>query len=724
MSQMDQFIQAFKQEAYELLTELEAKLLELEERPDDIEVINAIFRALHTIKGSGGMFGFDDISKFTHHLENAYDLIRSNKLSVTTSIIDITLKSVDQIRVMLAADPGDTSYTAKNASIVSAVEHIIEGNNEEAEPVAVVAHSEPVEEKIPVPDIPVEKTHNETQPEAPSTGEEKTYRIRFKPACDIFLTGNNPVRILNELRELGTCKIFAYGDSIPLLKELNPEHSYTLWDIIITTSAPIEAVKDVFIFVEGESLLQFEELKPEFADDNKKLGDILIERGDMKPEDVAKVRDLQRKFGEVAVAAGVVSAEKIQAALVEQQHVRDIAETQKKEEIATIRVQSEKLDQLVDLVGELVTLQARLNQLSLKTVDNELIAIAEESERLTSSLRDSTMSIRMVQIGSTFSKFKRLVRDLSAELGKEIDLETSGAETELDKTVIEKLNDPLVHIIRNCIDHGIERPDDRIAKGKARRGVVHLSAVHSGASVQIKIRDDGRGLNKEAIFNKAVERGVISDDAKLTDKETYELIFMPGFSTAEKITNVSGRGVGLDVVKSAIESLRGSIDITSQPGVGTTMILNLPLTLVIIDGLLVRIAEDHYVIPLSNVEECVALTAEERVAGHEKRVINIRGEIVPYIRLRERFGMNGELPSIEQIVIVRIEGKRIGYVVDHVIGENETVIKSLGGLYKHVAELSGATILGDGRVALILDVYKLAEGAESEYAELFAEKGV
>lgn len=721
MSQMDQFIQAFKQEAYELLTELESKLLELEERPDDIDVVNAIFRALHTIKGSGGMFGFDDISRFTHHLENAYDLIRSNKLSVSTAIIDITLQSVDQIRVMLAADPGDTTYAGKNTSIVSTVERIIEGIAEEPETSKAVVEENGIEEKISTPEVVIDIPQTDTRNETASASEEKTFRIRFKPACDIFLTGNNPVRILNEMRELGKCKIFAYGDSIPTLEELNPEHSYTLWDIIITTSASIEAVKDVFIFVEGESLLQFEELKPEFAEDNKKLGDILIERGDMKPEDVAKVRDLQRKFGEVAVAAGVVSAEKIQSALIEQQHVRDIAETQKKEEIATIRVQSDKLDQLVDLVGELVTLQARLNQLSLKTNDSELLSIAEESERLTSSLRDSTMSIRMVQIGSTFSKFKRLVRDLSSELGKEIDLETTGGETELDKTVIEKLNDPLVHIIRNCIDHGIERPDERLAKNKNRKGVIHLSAIHSGASVQIKVTDDGRGLNKDAIFKKAVERGVIAQDAHLSDKEVFELIFMPGFSTAEKITNVSGRGVGLDVVKSAIESLRGSIDITSQPGIGTTMVLSLPLTLVIIDGLLVRIAEDHYVIPLSNVEECVALTAEDRAAGHEKRVINIRGEIVPYIRLRERFRVTSDLPEIEQIVIVRIEGKRIGFVVDHVIGENETVIKSLGGLYKHVSELSGATILGNGRVALILDVYKLSDGAEADYSHSFAE---
>jgi len=700
MGQMDQFVQAFKSEAYELLADLETKLLELEERPEDQEVINSIFRALHTIKGSGGMFGFDDISHFTHHIENAYDAIRSGKMSVSTDIIDATLHSVDQIRTMLVADPGDSSYMAKNNAIVQKIQSLMSGT----------IAAEPASEKQTVV-VPAE-TVNVT---VDAQKEKKAFRIRFKPQCEIFLTGNNPMRILDELRELGPCKVFAYGDDIPLLADINPEHSYTLWDIILTTSEPIDTIKDVFIFVESDSLLQFEELHAEYAEDNKKLGDILIERGDIKPEDVAKVRDLQKKFGEVAVEAGVVSAEQVQSALIEQQHVRDLSESQKKEEVPSIRVQSEKLDQLVDLVGELVTLQARLNQLSITTSNPEMMSIAEESERLTSSLRDSTMSIRMVQIGATFSKMKRLIRDLSQELGKEIDLETSGSETELDKTVIEKLNDPLVHIVRNCIDHGIESPEDRVAKGKERRGIVHLSAIHSGASVQIRIRDDGKGLNKEAIFKKALERGVIQEDAKLTDKEIYELIFMPGFSTAEKITNVSGRGVGLDVVKSAIEALRGSIDIVSETGIGTTMTLNLPLTLVIIDGLLVSIGEDSYVIPLSNVEECVALTKEEREASHDRRVINIRGEIVPYIRLRERFAIRSELPDIEQIVIVRIEGKRIGLVVDHVVGENETVIKSLGGLYKHIPELSGATILGDGRVALIIDVFKLTEGATSDY---------
>ena len=700
MGQMDQFVQAFKSEAYELLADLETKLLELEERPEDQEVINSIFRALHTIKGSGGMFGFDDISHFTHHIENAYDAIRSGKMSVSTDIIDATLHSVDQIRTMLVADPGDSSYMAKNNAIVQKIQSLMSGT---------IAAEPSSEKQTAVVSAEIVNVAIDAQKE------KKAFRIRFKPQCEIFLTGNNPMRILDELHELGQCKVFAYGDDIPLLADINPEHSYTLWDIILTTSEPIDTIKDVFIFVESDSLLQFEELHAEYAEDNKKLGDILIERGDIKPEDVAKVRDLQKKFGEVAVEAGVVSAEQVQSALIEQQHVRDLSESQKKEEVPSIRVQSGKLDQLVDLVGELVTLQARLNQLSITTSNPEMMSIAEESERLTSSLRDSTMSIRMVQIGATFSKMKRLIRDLSQELGKEIDLETSGSETELDKTVIEKLNDPLVHIVRNCIDHGIESPEDRVAKGKERRGIVHLSAIHSGASVQIRIRDDGKGLNKEAIFKKALERGVIQEDAKLTDKEIYELIFMPGFSTAEKITNVSGRGVGLDVVKSAIEALRGSIDIVSETGIGTTMTLNLPLTLVIIDGLLVSIGEDSYVIPLSNVEECVALTKEEREASHDRRVINIRGEIVPYIRLRERFAIRSELPDIEQIVIVRIEGKRIGLVVDHVVGENETVIKSLGGLYKHIPELSGATILGDGRVALIIDVFKLTEGATSDY---------
>jgi two-component system, chemotaxis family, sensor kinase CheA len=338
--------------------------------------------------------------------------------------------------------------------------------------------------------------------------------------------------------------------------------------------------------------------------------------------------------------------------------------------------------------------------------------LAEEVERLTAELRDNTMSIRMLPIGITFSKFKRLVRDLTGELGKEIELRTTGAETELDKTVIERLSDPLVHLIRNSIDHGIEAPEVREAAGKPRQGTIHLSAAHSGAYVLIQIKDDGAGLDAAAIRAKAVEKNMIAPDAGLTDKELFTLILQPDFSTAKKVSSVSGRGVGMDVVKKAIDALRGSIEIESRNGAGTTITLKLPLTLAIIDGFLTRIGAEHFIFPLSSVEECIELNRETASAFSGRHLVNVRGHVVPFIRLREQFTMIEDAPAIEQVVIVREDSRRVGFVVDTIVGEHQTVLKSLGKFYRDVEGISGATILGDGTVALILDVPKLVRLAE------------
>jgi two-component system chemotaxis sensor kinase CheA len=379
-----------------------------------------------------------------------------------------------------------------------------------------------------------------------------------------------------------------------------------------------------------------------------------------------------------------------------------------------VRVGTDKLDTLVDLVGELVTVQARLSQKAGTGHDSDLLNIAEEVERLTGELRDNTMGIRMVPIGATFSKFKRLVRDLSSELGKEVLLTTDGSETELDKTVIERLNDPLVHIIRNGIDHGIEPAGTRAAAGKSPQGTVHLSAVHSGAHVLIKISDDGKGLDPDLIRAKAVEKGLITADAELSQGEIFSQIFTPGFSTAKEVTDVSGRGVGMDVVKRSVEALRGSIEIDSKKGAGTTIILKLPLTLAIIDGLLVKIGEIYFVMPLSSVEECVELIRDEAMYRNGRHVMKVRGEIVPYVPLRELFSINGARPAIEQIVITELESHRIGFVVDEIIGQHQTVIKNLGKAYRDAKCFSGATILADGTVALILDVQGLSDVALAE----------
>lgn len=700
---MEEAIATYRDEASELLAELETSLLDLEATPDDNDLINRVFRAMHTIKGSGAMFGFDEISEFTHEVETVFDLVRNGKMTVTKRLLDLTLQSRDHISALLDASAGV-------------------GDVDRSQGDQIIAN---LRQLVPQPEQP-EKGSNEIPAiQLPLVSEaeladEKTWRIRFRPLREILLSGTNPLSLINELRGLGTSHVVAQLDEVPALSELNSEHCYIYWDIILTTTRGEDAIKDVFIFVEDDC-----EIKIEMIDSSglidcelgyKKLGDILVERGDLSPVEMQKVLKSQKRFGELLVEQGIVTPEKVQSALVEQLHVKSVRQERSaappQEAAASIRVPAEKLDQLINLVGELVTVQAHLSQVSLSGGDSTYIAISEEVERLTNELRDTALNIRMLPIGSTFSKFKRLVRDLSQELGKEIEMETFGAETELDKTVIEKLNDPLVHIIRNSIDHGVEMPEARRAAGKTSAGTVQLGAEHSGDSVLITIRDDGAGLDRDAIRAKAVERGLLPENAEISDKEIYAQIFAPGFSTAAKVTNVSGRGVGMDVVKRGIDGLRGSISVDSVRGSGTTITLKIPLTLAIIDSLLVKIGKDHYVLPLTSVEECIELTREDLANSHGRNLANVRGTIVPYIQLREHFQITGPRPEIEQIVIADIHGTKVGFVVDHVVGEHQTVIKTLGKIYRDVKGISGATILGDGTVALILDMGVLLHSIE------------
>jgi two-component system, chemotaxis family, sensor kinase CheA len=694
MANAENHREAFREEAFELLTELEAALLELEENPEEQELIGRTFRAMHTIKGSGAMFGFTTISRFTHDVETVFDQVRNGALPISKTLIDHTLKACDLIRAMLEGE--DTVDDEARQQLTAAFKNMVRAS----------ADITPEEPKTPTKNM---------QPS--QDGEEKIYRIRFVPAEEIFLSGTNPLMLLDELEQLGTCKIIAHLDKIPPLDALNPEHCYTYWDIILTTTRDTNSIKDIFIFVEDDCELNIEVIasgsNATDGPSTKKLGEILVERGDLRQEDMEKMLSSQKRFGELLVESGLASPSQIEAALVEQQQVREVQQKiQSTETAASIRVPSDRLDNLVNLVGELVTVQARLSRTAGLRSDPQLTLLAEEVERLTAELRDNTLTIRMMPIGTCFSKFKRLVRDLSGELGKDVEMITEGADTELDKTVIERLNDPLVHIIRNSIDHGIEAPDVRSAAGKSRHGTIRLTAQHSGDSVTITIEDDGAGLNRDAIRSKAIEKGLISTSVELPDKDLFALIFAPGFSTAKKVTGVSGRGVGMDVVMRAIDSLRGSIDIDSQRGAGTIISIKLPLTLAIIESLLVRIADESFVMPLSLVEECIELTRADVDRANGRQLITVRDTIVPYISLRESFALHGTSPDIEQIVITNVAGNRIGFVVDTVVGEHQTVIKSLGRAYRHVEGISGATILGDGNVALILDMPRLVKDAE------------
>jgi len=704
MDETSKYIETYRQEAEELLADIEENILDLEEDPNNMEALNRLFRSMHTIKGSGAMFGFDDIAGFTHHVETFLDKVRDGIVPVTSELIDLILASRDQIKMMLdAADTGETVDMEISGRIIAALERLLPG----------------VEETESA--VPSEKT------------EEATYRIIFRPDPEIFASGTDPALLLDELRELGECMIVAQTEDVPRLDNMNPETCYLFWDIILTTSHSLNTVKDVFIFVEDESRIIIEKIVKDFSEDADiivpRLGEILVDRGDASPEDVSEVLEPhQERIGKLFVESGVVPQDRIKAALSEQ---KVLDKQRARVKTSTVRVPSDKLDSLINLVGELVITQAHLTQVvasageieeidlmnpleAWERITSQLANPVETLERLTSELRDCALNMRMVPIGITFGKFRRLIRDLSVELGKDIELITEGAETELDKTVIERLNDPLVHLLRNSIDHGIQLPDERVRSGKPSKGIISLSAAHRGPKVVISIEDDGIGIDPDLIRARALERGLITEDADIPEKEILSLIFTPGFSTTDQVTSISGRGVGMDVVKREIDSLGGSIQIFSEKDRYSRISLSLPLTLAIIDGLLVDVAGDFFVLPLAQVEECAELTKALVEKSQGRNMILVRGELIPFIRLREIFGMPGKVPETEHIAVVQVENFRVGILVDEIIGNIQTVIKSLDRNYKDAETISGATIMGDGKVALVIDVAGLIRCARHE----------
>ena len=579
----------FKQEAQDLLAQLEATLLDLHVDPRDASLIDAAFRALHTIKGSGAMFGFEEAAAFTHHVETAFDLVRQGKAALSKELIGAALEARDHIRLLIE-DPDSADSVAQEA-LLAALQASFNPSQASAAPPA------------------------KEEPAA-----ERDWRIRIRLPRDAMINGTNPLLLVEETRSLGAARVNAITDDIPGLQEIDPTACYMGWDIELTTSRPPSEIEDVFIFVRDEMQLEialadkFEEepenksvepapvLDEETPAAEEKAAPPLAEAPPPKlDEPSARAEALPAKAEEP-----LVSAKPAAAPAAQQSPRRDAAKAS-----ASVRVPAERLDELMDRVGELVIAQSRLRQIAASSVDQQVRSVAEEIERLALELRDTTMGIRMVPIGSLFGRFRRVVHDLSRDLGKEVELLMEGEDTELDKTVIEQLNDPLVHLIRNSIDHGVEAPADRLAAGKTAAGQILLSARHAGTEVHITIVDDGRGLDRERIRARAIERGVIPPDAVLSDSELFQVIFLPGFSTVSEVTNLSGRGVGMDVVKRTIEALRGKIELSSAPGQGSKVTLRLPLTLAIIDGLLVRVGDARYVLPLAAVEECVELPPED-----------------------------------------------------------------------------------------------------------------
>lgn len=689
--------QAFRDEAADLLVELESALLELEDSPGDMELVNRVFRAMHTLKGSGAMFGFDDIAQFTHEVETVFDQVRSGHLQVTKVLLDLTFQAKDHVKVLLEHDGTDLG------DYVDAAETVLNGFRALA---SQLASGDDSATQSGACDLPLETGE---------AGDGSVHRVRVRPKAGIYATGNNPEYLIEDLRSLGQTLVFAHVEDIPPLRELDPQNCHIWWDVLLTSDATENAIRDVFIFVEDECDFSISTVETSGDVELKKLGEILIERGDITPEGINRALSGQKRLGAILTEAGMLPERSVEAALAEQSLVKQKQEQKKGPEGASsLRVSAEKLDLLQDLVGELVIVQAQIKQVAPSLGNSMIVTLAEQLERLSDDIRDSTLAIRMLPIGSTFSTYRRLVRDLSAEIGKEIDLVTSGEDTELDKTVLDRLGDALIHLLRNSIDHGIEPPAQREAAGKPRRGTLQLGAEHSGGDVVIQIVDDGKGIDPEKVRQKAVERGLISENAELTLRETLELIFLPGFSTAQTVSSVSGRGVGMDVVKRVVNTMRGSIDIDTELNKGSVVTIRLPLTLAIIDGLQVCVGTESYVLPLDVVEECVQLDRKELGAEGRRRMINLRGEVVPIITLREWFRLPGELPSIEQVVILSVDGNRMGMVVDHVVGEHQTVIKSLGPVFRRLEGFSGATIQGDGTMSLILDVKRIVRQSLGE----------
>lgn len=704
----ESFIETFREEALELLGTLESTLLDIEEHPDDKELLAAVFRVMHTIKGSSAMFGLDAISRFAHEVESILTALREGRIAVSRDLMNHTLRARDIILEMLESDDGgqsapqeeldafleDFRATTGFSDVVKASARRDVDQNQ---------HSEVKKQEEPGP------------AQSGSKNEEHSWHIVFRPGKDVFLRGANPLLIVKELQAMGESVCIPDFDAIPALSESTGEECVTGWELFLTTTASENEIRDVFIFVEDASEIRIESidaLVDERSGQPKKLGEILVEKGKISRDALERLLGSQRRIGEILVEEHLVSPKDIKVALEEQKQIQRVQKAKATAaDLSTIRVKSEKLDELMALVGELVTVHARVQQISKDTDGaDELHSVIEQFGRLTDELRSNTMSIRMVPIGTTFTSFKRLVRDLSGELGKSVDLVTEGGETELDKTVIEKLDDPLIHIIRNSLDHGIENPEIRRERGKNERGTIRLSATQTGASVYITIEDDGNGLDRDRIRAKALERGLIRPEDHLSDQEIFSLIFAPGFSTKEQVTAVSGRGVGMDVVNRQMEMINGSIHIDSEPGKGTRITLKIPLTLAIIEGLLVRIDAELFVVPLSTVVSCL----EYRRSGFKdgNSIVMFHDRQLPFVDMRSFFGVVGDRPEIEQIVVVGFKNRQVGLLVDRVIGGNQTVIKPLGKLYKRAEGISSATIMGDGSVALIMDVEKIIEISE------------
>lgn len=685
---MSQFHQVFFEECFEGLEAMESGLLNLDMGDIDSEVINTIFRGAHSIKGGSGTFGFNDVADFTHVMETLLDEMRDGRRKVTQPAIDVLLGSVDCLRAMLTSIQAEETVDAATVGkYKAALELELNGSVKEATTTTpVVTHTEI--ESTTIADITEEFELSE-----------QGWKISFCPYLDLLKTGNDPVRMFRELAELGEYTASVNTQDIPDFFDLDPEECNMSWALKVVGDIPLKEINEIFNWVEGDCELDIQPLEKKTA----KPAPVT-----KKTEPTSSVPEPAQPKSPPAAITAKVTAEAAKPDPLPSDN--DQNKTSAKAS-SSIRVDTAKIDALINMVGEVVITQSMLGLIGENFAMNHLAQLKRglsQLERHTRDLQQSVMNIRMLPISFVFSRFPRLVHDISAKLGKKIELKLVGENTEVDKAVVELINDPLVHLIRNSLDHGIEMPADRIAAGKPETGTIELKAYHRGGHIVIEIIDDGRGLDRKKLIAKAVEKGLIDENSILSDKQAFEIIFMPGFSTAENITDISGRGVGMDVVRRNIQALGGNIEIISEYGKGTTISIHLPLTLAILDGQSVAVSDETYIVPLVSIIESINITEKmlNKVAG-KGETFRLRNQYIPIIRMHDIFNVQPKNKSkTAEGVIVVVEGQGVlcGLFVDDLLGQQQVVIKSLEANYRRVEGVSGATILGDGSVALILDV--------------------
>jgi two-component system, chemotaxis family, sensor kinase CheA len=703
---LDQALQTFIAESRELLEEMENALLNVDLAGDQGEAINAIFRAAHTIKGSAGLFSLDHIVAFTHVVESLLDEVRDGRVVLTDEMIVLLLSCCDFLSGMTEAlaagqlDPDPDSAPEGEALVLQLRRHM---------------DQPPPAPSAPAPAAPLATVEPGVERIGAVQDARDHWHISLRFGRGVLQNGMDPIAFLRYLAKLGTIVgIATVPDALPATpEEMDAELCYLGFEIAFDTTADKAAIEAVFEFVQDDCAIRilpphskvshYVDLIRALPERDARLGEILVRCGSVTARELDSALHQQagsepQQLGSILVEGGSVPPVVVEAALAKQKQVSD----QKAQESRSIRIDSDKLDRLIDLVGELIIAGARANLIGQQIHNAELLECTSVLSGLVEEVRDAALELRMVKIGATFNRFQRVVHDVARELGKDIGLIVDGEDAELDKTVVEKIGDPLMHLVRNAMDHGIEPAEARLAAGKPARGMIKLNAFHESGNIVIEVSDDGGGLRKEKILAKAIERGLVEPERKLSDSEIYNLIFEAGFSTADKITNLSGRGVGMDVVKRNIAALRGSVDVGSVAGQGTTVTVRLPLTLAIIDGFLVQLGGSVFVIPLDMIEECIEYAAEP---GQD--YCNLRGQVLPFIRLRDLFRLQGAAGRRESIVVLKYGNQRAGLVVDTLLGEFQTVIKPLSPMFSEVKCISGSTILGSGDVALILDVAAL-----------------